>query len=115
MYRKVYVKNNLIAEYLLFGSDLGFTMFVLAISTTESARRRRIFTPPSVALGYLLSPPTSMTFLSFGMPLTTCFVKILGKVINDLPSLGTATEFLLLLEIKRGHHMDELIIGVQAH
>lgn len=44
-----------------------------------------------------------------------CFMEVLAKIINNLSGLGTATEFFLFFEIKGGHHMDELIIGVQAH
>lgn len=54
------------------------------------------------------------TLLSLGMSLLACFMEVHGEIVNNLPSLGAATEFLLPLEIKGGHQVYELIIGVQA-
>ena len=65
--------------------------------------------------GYLLSSIPARHLISHGILPRTRFMKVLGKIINNLPGLSTATEFLLFLKIKGGHHMDKLIIGVQAH
>jgi len=42
-------------------------------------------------------------------------VKVLREIVNYLCGLRALAESLLLSEINRRHHMDELMIGIQRH